>query len=320
VPLHDRRRFVVVVAVLLATASLSACAKPEKPGVALKEVGVDLVYGKKVDIQPGATEGGVVGGNGTPVGVTPAETGLEPDLTPRSSGRSGPPAGTPAAATAPTSACPEPADDASVGEAAPPRIERPPASGDYWTRFSVPGGEARTGYRRIDGGRVAQNGTFEYKITEPFNGQSYTFRVDPKDGMFLTQIILVRDGEPVTVEPQVPLEVVNFPILTGDRTGGEGNVDSVSTDPSQRTLFVYHGKPDGKEVVTVCNKLVETWKFAWDLEVTIDGASHHEVGTVNLMTQFGGWAARSELEVSGAFREAKETISALRVTPGRVQQ
>jgi hypothetical protein len=320
VPLHDRRRSVVVAAVLVAAASLSACAKPEKPGVALKEVGVDLVYGKKVDVQPGATQGGVVGGDAVaPVGVTPAETGLEPTLSPRSSGRPGATAGAPAAAAA-TGPCPDPADDASAGDPAPPRIERPPANGDYWTRFSVPGGEARTGYRRIDAGRVAQNGTFEYKITEPFNGQSYAFRVDPKDGMFLTQIILVRNGSPVTVQPQVPLEVVNFPILAGDRTGGEGNVDSVSTDPSQRTLFVYHGKPQGKEVIAACNRLVETWKFAWDLEVTIDGATHHEVGTVNLMTQYGGWAARSELEVSGAFRQAKETISALRLTPGRVQQ
>ena len=312
---RDRSRVLRSLAMVLALASLAACAKPEKPGVALKEVGVDLVYGKKVEVEPGATEGGEVGGLAAPSVVGEdlgGDDGLEPTPRPTSRSSSGSPT------TAPRGACPEPDDDASVGDPAPTRVERPPAQGEYWTRLAIPGQEVRTGYRTIERAQINNDGSFEYRIVEPFNGQAYRFSVDPKSGMFLTEITLVQDGEPVTAAPSVPLRVANFPLLSGSQAGGEGTVDSVSADP-RGAVFVYHGQPVGKEVVEVCSQLVEAFKLAWDLEVTVNGSTHHEVGEVWLRTQAGGWFVRSVLEVTGDFREAKETINALRVVPGVVR-
>jgi hypothetical protein len=274
------------------------------------------VYGKKTEPEPGATEGGTVGGEGV---VPVSDAGVEEDEpAARPSGQS-PKAVSASPTTAPRGACPEPDDDASVGEPAPTRIERPPASGDYWTRLAMPGAEVRTGYRTIERPQLNNDGTFTFRIVEPFNGQAYRFRVAPKDGMFLTEITLVKDGAPVTAKPTVPLRLASFPLLSGSQAGGEGNVDSVSSDLGGGSVFVYHGKPIGKDVVEVCDKLVEAFKFDWDLEVTVNGSTHHEVGQVWLRTQAGGWFVRSVLEVTGDFREVKETMNALRVLPGQVR-
>ena len=312
-----RERVVRVALAVVVLASLGACAEKKDAGVALRAESVDLVYGKKVETLAGEPQGGVVGGPPGapgPAGVIEVEEELDQPRSRPFTGNSNllPPA--PARAAA--GQCNEPPDDAEPSEPAPPRIEKAPSPGDYWSQFEVPGQEAKRGYRRIDADRPNQTGVFDYTITDGFTGQKMGFEVDPKEGMSLTQIGLVREGEPVTVTPIPPVRILNFPILPDSR----GEVSSVSSDPATQTLVQFTGTPRGKERITVCSVIVEAWKIDWDLQVQVRNLTHHEVGAVYLLTQAGGWPVQSVLEVTGDFREQKETLRALRIVAGRVSQ
>ncbi|MGH9194510.1 MAG: hypothetical protein ACRD1T_02060 [Acidimicrobiia bacterium] len=281
------RLFAILVAL---AAALTACAKQQPPGLAVKRVAADVSFGVKPAPEPA-----------TPAGVVPdrpfaAEEEFRPDLTTSGSAQQ-------------EVRCREAGPNDFPEEQAAQEVAGRPKEGVYaWKLsgkhqptgfpFPVPLGpstERSVQVVRPDGPEP-KNFTFQTVEKDPSITSrtviTSTFRVDATNpnprlrGIFLTQLVNDRrSGSPPSVfNPNPPVLYLALPVLQGQESAWR----SVGFDTSTRQVMTHNAYVKDRFRVDACGTVLDSWLIDADQTFASEQGTSRRNYNYSIATQFGG--------------------------------
>jgi len=310
---RHRRTSARVVAVIGVMAVLSGCVHGRSPGVAVKQLSADIVFGVPPE-KPDAAPPGVAPPSGLDQALAP------PELPPVTKTR----ATVPKPAASP---CPEASESASAAVAATSSVKDPPALGTYrWKASQTKDNKTKTGFFQrsityVSPVTSAPNPEHDVDSSQPEEVKTFTYDVTTlnADGTKRVTTFRVKTG---AVNALVDLPVGNTPAATGESDRGlslvrivdynVGGTEVSSFNPQPAVLLlplavavnqtfqsvgvdaggaslVHSGTVSSRKTVDACGDIVDGWEVDSNETFTdSSGAATSSSYVYYVATQLGG--------------------------------